>query len=274
MYLFALLSICLAFVISIHGAPQFSSESDFVSEDDVLRKNIANNIRILGNLTNDNDFAVAILKSIDQKCMLKKYKKSKLENELTHEALDMLNIADKPVDPLLIFANIALTCSNKLNALLGFAFDNAFSFSGLLDAFREDEPFKELIDDMVCYNNYAVKTNLVNPSEYQHLNYKLVNDTEAECEETVNSTRESLVEAVAFVAEFVIVNQQNCIQKEISLEAEKFFLKYALLIPLGLTEDQKKRERVNFIADAFEGLENLLACNIKVENKDNEIPFY
>ena len=282
MKLFVLVSICLTLVITIHGAPtESNSESEFASEDDKMKEYIAENIRFLSKLSDDNEIATALLKSIDQECMLQKYRKNKLDTELTKEVLqnfrnamlDLVESEDKPIDPVLVFANIALTCSNKLNALLGFVFDNLFSYSGLLDAFREDEPFKEFLDDLVCYNSYAVKKNLLDPNEYIHLHYKLVNQTEAECEEKVNETKESYFELIDFSADFIVVTEKKCLRKEIISEGEKMFLKYGLLIPLGLNDEQKKHQRSNFIGDIQEALEKLLACNLKTENpKDNEIP--
>jgi len=258
------------FVISIHGFPQVE-ETEFVSENDVLKKSIAHNIGILSNISGNNAMAASIIKSINQECMLEKYKKNRLESELTQE-IDLLNLEGLPMDPIIIFANIALTCSNKMNALLGFIFDSAFSFSGLIDAFREDEPFKEIIDDLVCYNNYAVKKDILHPNEYPNLNYKLVNETEAECEETVNKTRNNLAESISFFAEFVLIKEQKCLESEISTGAENIFLKYVLLIPLGLTDEQKTHAKTNFIADTFEGMEKLLACNMKKEeDQQNEI---
>lgn len=273
MKIFALVSVFSALVIVSDAAPQSSVEHRFVTEDDLLGENIANNLRVIKKL-GDSDIVTSILNSVDQKCVLRRYKKYKLESELTQEALDFLNLENRPIDPVLIFANIALTCSNKLNALLGFVFDNLFSYSGLLDAFREDEPFKEFIDDLICYNNYAVKENFIDPIEYPNLQYKLVNHTEAECEESVKDLKESLTDTIEFVELLTTLNHPKCLEKEVSSEAEKFFLKYALLVPLGLTDDQRKRERVNFIADVLQGLEKLLSCNIKKEQeelKDNEI---
>lgn len=271
--------IFFATFIAIHAAPQSVSDgtSDFVTEDDVAIRRIADQVRTVEKMADDNQFASAILKSIDQECMLSKYKKHNLLHELlTEEAFELSNIDEKPLDPLLVFANIALTCSNKLNAVLGFIFDNMFSYSGLIEAFREDEPFKEIFDEFVCFNNYAVHMDFLDPSVYNNLNYKLINETvQAECNETVIETRTTVVETLGFFSEFVLTDQRKCIENELATAAEKFFLKYILLIPLGLNDDQKKQAKVNFIDDALDGLEKLLVCNIKtdeVENpKENEI---
>jgi hypothetical protein len=265
---FLLLSI---FVFTVNGAPQISSE--FVTEDQVARKIIKDELRVIEKLSNDNEVAKSIVKSIDQDCMLEAYRKNKLLNELTEEALDISSISgDTKIDPILVFANIALSCSNKLDKLLGFLFDNIFSYSGLLDAFRDDEFFKKHIDDLVCFNNYAVKTNVLDPSAYSLLKYELVNRTQEECDKEVMEMKELATSSLESASSFVVSDHSKCLQNELAISAEKFFLRYVLLIPLGLSEDQKKAEKMNFIEDSREGLEKILTCNAgKASTTDNEI---
>lgn len=271
-----LLIISFALVIGVFSAPHSSETNEFVTEDDIGMKVISKALKNLNSLAADNDIAAAVVKSIDKQCMLNKYKKHNLSDGLTEEVLDISNISEEtPVDPFIVFANIALTCSSKLHALLGFVFDNLFSYSGLLDAFREDEPFKEFIDDLVCYNNFAVQSNILDPAIYSHLNYNLTNQTQEECDETIIESRKSMVDTLDFFSEFVVSDHKKCLQNEISAEGEKFFLRYALLIPAGLTDDQKRETKSSFISDALDGLEKLLVCNsIKADPadpKNNEI---
>lgn len=259
-------------VIGCNGAPETSSE--FVNEDDVARKIIADELRSIEKLSDDNKIAKAVLKSIDQTCMLEAYKKYKLLSGLTEESIDLMDISQETkIDPILVFANVALSCSSKLEPLLGFLFDNIFSYSGLLDAFREDDPFKEFIDDLICFNNYAVKTNVLDPEAYSLLNYQLVNHTQEKCDEEISKLKEQVTDALSFGASIVVSDNAHCLQNELATGAEKFFLRYILLIPLGLNEEQKKVERLNFIADSREGLEKILLCNARKElsTGDNEI---
>lgn len=270
--------ICFTLVISVFGAPQTNSISEFVTEDDVARKIIADQVKMIEKLSDDNEFARSILKSIDQKCMLDKYKNYKFINEmLTEEAfeLDGFGSPEKTVDPFIVFADIALMCSNKLDFLLKFIFSNLFSYSELLEAFREDEPFKEVIDDFVCYNNYAVKMNLLDPNTYTRLQDQPKNKTDAECDEAVVELRKLVVDSLEFFSEFVVSDHRQCLRTEIAEAAEKFFLKYILLIPLGLTDEQKLHEKKNFVTDAREGLEKILVCsaNEKEDRKINEISY-
>lgn len=263
-------------IINVLGAPQSNSKENFVTEDDIARKTIADQVKIIELMSDNNDFARSVLKSIDQSCMLEKYKKYKLVDEmLTAEAMDLDNIGsqDKSIDPFIVFANIALTCSSKLDYVLRFAFSNLFSYSELLDAFREDEPFKEFIDDFVCYNNHAVKMNLLDPKVYTRLQHQPTNKTVAECDETVKGMRDRVIESLEFFSEFVVSDHRQCLRNQIASEAEMFFMKYILLVPLGLTDEQKLHEKKNFVEDARNGLEKLLVCNAgeKEDTRINEI---
>jgi hypothetical protein len=267
MKLFIVLSVAIAIaVISCQAAPQVDSE--YVTEDDIARRRINETLETVASLADDNKIALAVLKSIDQQCMLESYQR----NQITTEVLffeDMTEIEN--VDPYIAFANIALSCSSKLDGFLSFVFDNLFSFSGLLDTFREDDPFKKFIDDLICFNNYAVKTNFLNPEEYDHLKYELVNQTQEECDEYLKELQDGANGAVDLVSSFVISDHAYCLKTQLANEAEKFFLKYFLLIPLGLTEDQRKAKKLNFIADSREGLQKILSCNIEKTEADNKV---
>lgn len=271
-------ALCVSFVISILAAPQVNLEDDnesFVTEDDVARKVIADQLEVIEKMTGRNEIARALLKSIDQECMFQKYKKLHLVTEmLTSEAVDFENLGMglTKIDPIMVFANIALTCSKKLNPVLGFIFDNSFSYSGLLDAFREDEPFKKYLDDVVCYNNYAVKEDVLPGDLHVNFKHELTNHTEAYCEQEIKDLKRAVRDITEFLAEFIVTDHYHCLENEIAASAEKFFLKYALLIPLGLSDEEKSNEKAKFLEDAHLGLEKLLACNVAKEGeKINEI---
>lgn len=52
------------------------------------------------------------------------------------------------IDSLIVFANIAVNCSKKLDGLLVFLLDSLFSVhSSLFDVFKDDEPVKQLLDE-------------------------------------------------------------------------------------------------------------------------------
>jgi len=265
---FILLSvISCSLIIGSLAAPKAGGSGEFVTEDDIARKVINDQLRSFEKLTDNNSFVVSLLKSVDQECMLKKFKKNNLMsnvmsmNELTMESF---NDEEVGVDSLLIFGNIGVSCFSKFDALLTFAFDNLFSYSILIDAFRDDEPFKGIFDDLVCYNHYAVKNHVLDPHKYTKLNYKLVNETEAECNETIDEVRIQIRQMLLFTID-IPTKHRECLENEIAAGIEKLFFKYFLLVPAGLTDEQKIEEKANFITDIRDGLWKLLMCNVKTE---------
>ena len=268
----------MSVAISIRAAPNTSGE--FVSENDIAKKTIAEALQAIEKLSNNHKIAKAVVKSIDQKCMLETYHKNKLINELTEESLDLEGLTETTsVDSYIVFVNIALSCSSKLDGLLGFLFDNLFSYSGLLDTFREDEILEEFFNDIECLNNYAINLNLLDPQEYHLLKHELVKQTQEYCNEKVEELKKDLRDSLSFVSGFIVTDHARCLQKELAAGAETFFLKYFLLIPLNLSEDQKKAQKLNFIADSRQGLEKILQCNIETKEErkqmiDNENSVY
>ena len=61
---------------------------------------------------------------------------------------------------------------------------------------------------------------------------------------------------------FVTSNKRECLKQEVTEVAEKLFFKYALLIPTGLSDDQKREPKKTFFQDAIEFLGELLDCKI------------
>jgi hypothetical protein len=253
--------VCFVFVIGARAFPKLVND-EFVSEDDIASKAIADQFKTIKKLSKDNEFAEVLLRSIDQKCMVAKYKEHKLvDTMLTQEAIDFTNITpEKPVDPMLVFINIGVSCSNKLTAILGFVFDNVFSYSGLIDAFRGEQPIKEYIDDLNCYNNYAVKMNILSQEKYPKLSTTLVNETQSECDEKIAEMRGMVSASLEMASASVVTDHATCLSKEISTLAEKIFLHYVLLIPVGLSDEEKHEEKLKFVQDLLEGLEKILVC--------------
>ena len=101
-------------------------------------------------------FLRAVIKSIDQECMLYKYKEHNFMSQiLTREALD---VNTENIDSKLVFLHFAMSCSSKLDALLEFIFVNTFTFTDLINAFQDDELYKGYLNDLPCYNNYAARS--------------------------------------------------------------------------------------------------------------------
>lgn len=263
---FFVIAICLASIISSLAAP---TTDEFVSEDDIAKAAIDKLIKYIGKLASEQELVVAMLRSVDQTCVLEKYKKYNRTKDLLEEDFEVETITESAIDPALIFTNIALSCSNKLNSLLGFVFDSTFAYSSLLDAFREDEPFKEYLDLLSCANHYAVEHKWIDPTIYPHFNYQLVNKTQEECDAKIQETKETVVSGLRAVSEGFIIDSRTCLESELVASAEMLFFKYVLLIPSGLTDDQKQAAKANFIHDTRGAFDSLLKCNEVVVAKED-----
>ena len=250
--------------LNVNAAP----DGNLVTKDEDAILILRETFEKIGSTSLDSEepFLRAILKSIDQNCMLKKYKEDKLLSEmLTREALNTSSSSDKEIDAKLVFFNITISCSSKLDALLEFVFDFAFTFTDLMNAFRDDEPFKRYIDDLPCYNNYAVRNNWIDTNVHTKFEYNLITKTEEECDQKIQRLRRlaNVVLEVKLGVLLVVIGQydpESCLRKKIILTAEKIFFKYAILIPTNISFKQKKNARMNFVNDIKDALNQVLIC--------------
>ncbi|CRL01057.1 CLUMA_CG014209, isoform A [Clunio marinus] len=262
------LVIASVLVCSAFAAPSLDNSNDVVNEEDVGRKNIKDQFDMILMLAEEDKFVKGLLNSIDQSCVLRKYKENHMLQDIQTPIVNIAALEEgEGIDAALVFGNIALSCSNKLKGVLAFIFENLMSYGSLIDVFRDEDPFKEFIDDLVCYNNYAVRSNFLDPNAYSHLNYELVNKTQEECDAEIAENKKDITELLDDVAIFVGEGHRNCYQTEIINTAEKIFMKYLLLIPLGLTDAQKMEEKTAFINDIVGFLERLLTCNANIDRK-------
>jgi hypothetical protein len=262
---FYIISFCLVLLSVVHGAPH--------STEDEAKQFIADQINQIESLGRGKGKGIvkSLIHSIDQKCMLEKYQKHKLvDDHLTSEALspEMLGDPSKKMDSLLIFVNIGVSCSTKLDGLLGFLFDNTFSYSSLIDAFRDDEPVKGFLEDLACYTSYAAEHKILDLAVFTHLHTNLTT-TKEECDAEITSHRTAVKTMFLEGAQMVNLEAKTCIETRLFDMIEHFFFRYAVLIPEGLTDDQKKVEKAHFIKDAHDNLEKILLCNAK--NVDDHV---
>jgi hypothetical protein len=75
-----------------------------------------------------------------------------------------------------------------------------------------------------------------------------------------------------FILSSVQTDHASCLSRTISLLNEKLNFKYALLLPIGLSDAQKHEKKLQFVHDIREGLENIFVCTTheKEERKSPE----
>ncbi|CRK96898.1 CLUMA_CG010300, isoform A [Clunio marinus] len=259
-------SVCV--ISTVFAAPSTQSETD-----DVALEEFKAALKGLSEMFPGDHWLGGFVNSIEAQCLLDEYKK--------HNLVDMLL---KPLSPseaeellfehtinkhVVIFGNTALLCSNKLDPVLTFAFDVVFASSVLFDAFRHDEPIKTVLDHLVCVNNRAVKSNLIDVNSYPNLEYDLGNMTEAECDEAISEVKHMIAHELRRPMRRFDEEHKECYKTHLMSGAEKVVLKYLPLVPLKLSDEQKNIERAHFIADVRELVESLLVCH---EPKTDDIP--
>lgn len=263
------LIIIVSFVVFVSSSAVPISESEFVTQEDLAKQSIDRILEIFENYMNgtwaNKQLVEALTFSIDRDCVIKKYKSFELIEELLIGGNDdLFGNAASNSKALVLFLSAALTCSSKLNAVLGFVFDNAFSYSSLIDVFRDDEVLESSFDELTCLNLYAVGKDYLIPTDYIYLTRNSKNITQEKCDETIQKAK-SFLPSLHIYETSPGVNQSflECINNKIISFIDRIFFRYVLLIPAGLTDDQKRTEKLNFIKDFRDELENLFMCHTK-----------
>lgn len=279
-------------VISINCAPSSSEEDD----DEAFKANIAEIMRKFLKEHGSNAFAKSMIKSVDEKCVYDKYKAHSLmesypltdiafvegppdydERMRKYAMMDSNGIdsytskPDRGDDATVVFANIVIMCSNKLNGLLGFAYDFLFSFSNLVEAFKDDKYVKEKFDDLDCYYKYAIENKFLDPEMYpKATEQSWGNYTEEQCIKMITEVREDMKETAKYIRYSADLKKPDCLETKAMTIAEEMFFKYGLLIPLGISDHQKIEEKQHFIRDVQNALEKLLLCNVETPTATDE----
>jgi hypothetical protein len=264
------ISLCIVLLSVVHGSTHITDDeakhfiADQISEIGMVFKKVS---PISKSLT--ESLIKSLSKSIDQKCMLEKYQKYKLADDYLPFSLETLSDPSQKIDSLFIFMNIGISCSSKHDGIMGFLFNNIFTFSGLIEAFRDDEPVKGFLDNMGCYTSYAVESKILDPAVFTHLNTNLVNITKEECDGKIAQLRIVFKTMIKKASEGDNLEAKKCLETRQLEGLESFFFRYLVLVPEGLTADQKKVEKVHFIKDNRDHVEKLILCNVK--NDDDHV---
>ena len=259
--------------LNVNAAP----DGNLVTQDEDARLILR---EIIGNIAlkkASNSFLRAIITSSDQDCMLNKYKEHNFMSVLlTMNAIDHSSSSNTAK---IVFLNFAVSCSSKLDTLLGFAFNNAFALANLIKAFRDDEPLKGYFNDLPCYNNCAARSKWINTNVQTKFEYIQINETEEECDRKIQELKELANEFLEQTLGFDDrTDPESCFRNKIISTAEKIVFKYVILIPTNISDEQKKTAKINFVNDIKDALNQLLICSgkesgttVEEDNRSNEI---
>lgn len=257
----------LVLVVYIIAAPVDQYLADDEDESKLLLKVILK--KFVKDEKFKNPFAQAIIKSINLDCVIEKYKEYKMLNLLTIDGITESKA--KGFDGHVVFINVASSCSNKLRPVLGFVFDSVFSLSDLIEAFRDDEPFKTYLDEDRCYNNYAVKHNYIKADTFEKFEDNLGELTEEVCDGKIKELRDILKAGLDKAYKKLETTDLDCYKTELNTLVETIFFKYLLLVPAKLTVEQASQLKENFTNDLVGIFDKFVVCSINSKPEGNGV---
>jgi hypothetical protein len=208
-------------------------------------------------------FAKALLNSINRDCVAETLTQHKLQEKL----LDSIN-ADpsketekKSYDSVVYFADIALSCSDKLDAVLGLAFDLNVNFMSFFNVFKEEDEFDGINDVLSCVAQYSVEKKFFNPEVYTNVNYQVSATLQEQCEMEIAAMKNSFKKVAQIPSTELNLKEKDCVEEEFYGIWERVVVKYSLLLLAGsLTDEQKINEKKSFIGDVHQSLDKILLC--------------
>lgn len=183
-----------------------------------------------------------IAKSIDPQCVLKAYDSHNMMHLLSP---NVRNASTHQKSSLLLM--VSASCSSKLDVFNEWQFELIMTAKYLLKAFQESTEFTAML---TCANKYAVENKIINPKQFKFNFNTTVTD---KCDK----------QAKEFLTRFLFKKSEmfgsDCGRKIVKT-AEAYLLKYLALNQRKLGKKKLEKERIDYIADARELLENIFLC--------------
>lgn len=201
---------------------------------------------------------LVLLHSVDRTCVFNHYKNHGLISKIPNLRASELTHTD-----LVILIGFAKACSSKTEYFIEFIFEAFMSTHFLLEVFVNEPEFKEVSDMFICANDYAVRNNYLDPKVYK-INHTLPSGAEENCKMMIEKVEQGIEYAQSEYRRFM---SAECVN-EIFDDAKNMLLKYALLVQIELTGEQKKDLRDKFVKEVRENDEKLVVCteqSLKVE---------
>lgn len=261
------LLICM--MTGAHCAPQSpshtSGSSSISAVDEIANEKLSNNFEFVQQLIQRQHepvrkFSSVLLHSVDKACVLNHYK----NHGLVEKIPDVKNSKFSETD-LIILSAFAKACSSKTEHLIEFVFEAFMSAHFLLEVYLYEPEFKELYDMLLCTNNYAFNNKYFDPEVYR-INHTLPVEKETSCRMMIETAEREISRAQIMYQRYL---PAEC-AKEIFEDAKKMLLKYALLVQIELTAEQKKELRSKFVAEVLENDEKMILCTEKSLKHQNE----
>jgi hypothetical protein len=202
------------------------------------------------------------INSIDKSCMVQKYKEGNLLKYVGDEYFDEDSLEGD--DAMGAFLGIALQCSNKVDVLAKFVFENYMTFHILFKPLIDEPAIENYTSYVWCVNKYAVDNHFMEDTVYDQ-KVRLAHDDDELCDEFMEVAKAMTAGfKLAFRKEF----ERTCAIKTLA-HAEKVLIRNILLVQFDLTFEQKYEERDRFVKEVHRFIENFLHCAVAPKSKVN-----
>jgi hypothetical protein len=236
-----------------------------IPTEEVALENINKIFELLqGRLRRDEEKLIAkiMVNSIDKSCMLKKYKEGNWLKYVGDEYFDGYSLEGD--DAHGAFFGIALQCSNKVDVLAKFVFDNYMTFHILFKPLMDEPALKNYTSYVWCVNKYAVDNHFMQDTVYGQ-KVKLAYDDDELCDEFMEVAKAMTAGFKLFLRKEA---ERTCAIKTLA-HAEKVLIRNILLVQFDLTFEQKHEERDRFVKEVDRFIDNFLHCVVAPKTKVN-----
>jgi hypothetical protein len=160
---------------------------------------------------------------------------------------------------MLSFYNAAFSCSGKLLPFLNYSFDIIMSHGNLMKSLMNDPTFEPYQRMIVCANNYANQTNIL---DVQNLNlpFDVIDSERENCLQFITRAREYTGSYRDSFLSFQMPPDNRACFDITFQDCENFLLRHALLTQVNMDASMLSDERANFISDFRTIMDNFFMC--------------
>lgn len=259
------LKLFLITIFSVHCAPQSDNRKNIVIVS--YRSEISEkSVELIKKFS--IDFLIKVYEStVDPNCTRDKNESFGLLERFSFDNLnrksDQDNIDDEEkligdrILSELSFAGVAMMCCTKLDAILEYTFETLLSHAILMRNSINETEFEFIAEIMKCANKYASDNKIVSDDEMDNLKFPMDQESLEKCNVQIDEAKHAMSKNVHRFA--TSEDNKQCFMNIIA-KAETFIVKYVAMIQFELTDNQKRKERSNFIQDFRATIDGFMSC--------------
>jgi hypothetical protein len=199
------------------------------------------------------------LASLDKECMYQKYKEQHLLRWINLEYVESHKLEKQMAE---VMFGIGLQCSNKVDVLAEFLFENFMTFHIIYKSFVDEPAVRNYTRYIECANKYAVEQHFLDETVYGN-KVKFSEESSDLCDEF-----NAIYTAASSVGKLGLRQEvRRACAIGIMNHIEKALVRTILMLQFDLTFDQKKEEREHFVKEVHEIIRKVAPCAAQPETK-------